>query len=178
MFLLDSVNAGRKNTKKALAFVKLLINELDVDRNKIQVGLMSAECQDEYNGFQLDSYETKNEVTNSLTEVKGTDFSHILKQMRRGAFSHTKGGRKEAKKVAVLIVDGDLDEPMRALTEAQRARIHGIEVFVIQVGKDDTQEELLMMCDAPTKQHFFKVPNYDALNGLQHKIWEALCDEL
>ena len=176
MFILDSVNAGRKNTRKVLGFIRDLVNDLDVDPKKIQVGLMSAECQDDNTGFQLNSNSNNGEVKNALTKVKGVDLSGMLKQMRRGAYSHRQGGRKEAKKVAILIVDGSLDEPIRALTEAQRARIHGIEVIVIQVGTEEPQEELLMMCDAPMKQHFFRVPHYNHLPGMQDRLWQSICD--
>jgi len=176
MFILDSVNAGRKNTKIALEFIKSLVKDLDIDPNKIQIGLMSAECEDDETGFALGSSSDKEDVYNSLSHVKGTDFSQILKQMRRGAFNPANGGRKEARKIAILIVDGNLEEPIRALTEAKRARIHGIEVFVVQVGQEDPQEEVRMMCDARTGQHYFQVPTYTSLDAIKDTLWDALCD--
>ncbi|XP_060066993.1 cartilage matrix protein-like [Ylistrum balloti] len=179
MFILDSMNAGKKNTKRALAFIRSLISEIDIDTDKIQVGLMSAECQDDETGFALGERQQKDGVLESLSNIRGTDISQILKQMRRGAFSPDNGGRKDVRKIAVLIIDGKLEEPIRALTEAQRARIHGIEVFVIQVGEDEeSSTEARMMSDAPTTQHYFQVPDYAALMELKDAFWAALCDEL
>lgn len=178
MFMLDSINAGRKNTKRALALIRDLTNELDVAPDKIQIGLMSAECHEDTTGFLLNSNKNKNEVNDALSKTKSVDFSALLKRMRHGAFSQNHGGRRHAKKVAVLVIDGSLEEPLRALTEAQRAKLHGVEVIVVQVGEEKPQDEVLMMCDAPAKETFFKVSDYSELPAIKQKIWDSLCDEL
>ncbi|XP_046343343.1 integrin alpha-D-like [Haliotis rufescens] len=110
--------------------------------------------------------------------MKGTDFSSLLKDMRRSSFNKKKGGRYDAKKVAVLIVDGNLEQPLKALREARHARVRGVEVYVAQVGNGMPQKEMKMMCDAPSQQHFFQVENYDELKGLQNQLLDILCDEL
>lgn len=176
MFMLDSINAGRKNTKRALALIRDLTNELDVAPDKIQVGLMSAECHEDTTGFLLNSNKNKNEVNDALSKTKSVDFSALLKRMRHGAFSQNHGGRRQAKKVAVLVIDGSLEEPLRALTEAQRAKLHGVEVIVVQVGEEKPRDEVLMMCDAPAKETFFKVSDYSELPAIKQKIWDSLCD--
>lgn len=140
MFLLDSVNAGKRNSRKALTFVKALIQELDIDNDNIHVGLMSAECEETIPGFQLGSHSTKAEIEKTFDTMQGTDFHNIIYEMRRGAFRHSKGARKHAKKVAILIIDGSLEEPLKTLREAQRAKIHGVEVFVVQVSKLETDD--------------------------------------
>ena len=132
MFLMDSVNAGKRNTRKALEFLKALIQELDIENDNVHVGLLSAECEGEVPGFQLGEHDSKTEINQAFDTMKGTDFHKILHSMRRGSFSRT-GSRKHAKKIAILIIDGALEEPLKTLTEAQRAKIHGIEVYVIQV---------------------------------------------
>lgn len=177
MFVLDSVNAGRKNSRKALEFLKAMVEEMDIAKDRIQIGLMSAECQeDEETGFSLSTHQNRNSIIDALSNVKGTNFHTLINQMRRGAFSNEQGGRKEAKKVSFLIVDGNLEDPLKSLSEAQRARIHGVEVFVVQVGKEEPQEELLMMCDSPTQQHFYQIDNYDQLNELKERLIEVLCE--
>lgn len=133
MFLMDSVNAGKRNTKTALEFIKALISELDIDNNNVHVGLMSAECEQDIHGFNLGAHSSKKEFEKTLDSMKGTDFHKILHNMRRKAYRTTSGGRKHAKKIAILIIDGSLDEPLKTLTEAQRAKMHGVEVYVIQV---------------------------------------------
>ena len=137
MFLMDSVNAGRRNTKKSLAFLKSIVSELDIDNHNIHVGLMSAECEQDIQGFGLGSHESRKQIEETFSSMKGTDFHKIIHNMRRGSFRSSAGARKHAKKIAILIVDGSLEEPIKTLTETQRAKIRGIEVFVIQVSKKD-----------------------------------------
>jgi hypothetical protein len=138
MFLLDSLNAGKRNTRTALGFIKSLINELDIENDNIHIGLMSAECEEDTVGFGLGAHSSKQEFEETFTNMKATDFHKILHTMRRRSFRSTNGARKHAKKIAILIIDGSLEEPLKALTEAQRAKIHGIEVYVVQVIKTDT----------------------------------------
>ncbi|XP_046582977.1 cartilage matrix protein-like isoform X2 [Haliotis rubra] len=178
MFVLDSVNAGRTNTKKSLEFIKSIARAVDIDKDKVQIGLMSAECQTPTEGFSLNRHGNKKSLVNALSEMKGTDFSSLLKDMRRSSFNKKKGGRYDAKKVAVLIVDGNLEQPLKALREARHARVRGVEVYVVQVGNGMPQREMKMMCDAPSQQHFFQVENYDELKGLQNQLLDILCDEL
>ena len=54
---------------------------------------------------------------------------------------------------------------------------HG-QVFVIfcQVGDGEPQEEVLMMCDDPTNQHFYKVRDYTELMELKDRLLASLCD--
>ena len=133
MFLMDSVNAGKRNTKRSLAFLKALVEELDIDQDNIHVGLMSAECEPDNPGFSLKAHSTVKSIQTAVDTMKVMDIHSIIHKMRRKAFSTTRGGRKHAKKIAILIIDGSLEEPLKTLREAQRARIRGVEVFVIQV---------------------------------------------
>lgn len=178
MFLMDSVNAGRRNTQRSLAFLKALVEELDIDHDNIHVGLMSAECLPDNPGFHLNTYSTKHSIQMAVESMKVMDFHDIIHQMRRKAFEPKNGARKHAKKIAILIIDGSLEEPLKTLKEAQRAKIHGVEVFVIQVGDEEPQEEVLMMCDDPTNQHFYKVKDYKELLELKDRLLASLCDEL
>lgn len=44
------------------------------------------------------------------------------------------------------------------------------------MGEEEPQEEMLMMCDDPSNQHFFKVNNYNQLMELKERLLESLCD--
>ena len=133
MFLMDSVNAGRRNTQRSLAFLKTIVDELDIDDDNVHVGLMSAECVEDNPGFTLKQHSTKTSIHTAVDTMKATDFYDVIHKMRRKAFSPVYGGRKHAKKIAILIIDGSLEDPLKTLREAQRAKIRGVEVFVIQV---------------------------------------------
>ena len=42
MFVVDSANAGSKNTKKALEFMKSIAGGMEIDRQKVQLGLVQS----------------------------------------------------------------------------------------------------------------------------------------
>lgn len=53
---------------------------------------------------------------------------------------------------------------------------HVVVVLHVQVGDDEPQEELLMMCDDPSSQHFYRVDTYSQLMDVKTRLLEALCD--
>ncbi|XP_025090798.1 cartilage matrix protein-like isoform X1 [Pomacea canaliculata] len=179
MFVVDSANAGKKNTKKVMDFMKSLAGDMAIDRDNIQMGLLAPDpCAPQEQSFQLNQNEDKEHVMNSLS-TETTDFSDLVRDMRKNGFRETAGGRKDAKRVAVLIVDGTMDNPLRALTEARQAREkRGIEIYVISVGTEIPQPEMMMMCDYPTQKHFYHLESYDELPKMEDTIRDILCDEL
>lgn len=177
MFVVDSANAGKKNTKKVMDFMKSLAGDMAIDRDNIQMGLLAPDpCAPQEQSFQLNQNEDKEHVMNSLS-TETTDFSDLVRDMRKNGFRETAGGRKDAKRVAVLIVDGTMDNPLRALTEARQAREkRGIEIYVISVGTEIPQPEMMMMCDYPTQKHFYHLESYDELPKMEDTIRDILCD--
>ena len=51
-----------------------------------------------------------------------------------------------------------------------------VDVMLFQVGDGEPQEEVLMMCDDPTNQHFYKVRDYTELMELKERLLASLCD--
>ncbi|KAK6192780.1 hypothetical protein SNE40_004195 [Patella caerulea] len=179
MFVVDSANAGRTNTKKTLEFVRDVSKSVDIDKDNVHVGLMSAGCDAGQEGFSLGAHRNEKAMKDAISRnQRGTDISKLLKDMRRNSFSSKEGGRKDAKKVAVVVVDGQLEQPLKALREARFARIRGVEVYVVAVGNGKVQKEIEMMCDDPLQKHFFRVENYDQLKGLKTDLVDMFCDEL
>ncbi|XP_050408313.1 GATA zinc finger domain-containing protein 14 isoform X2 [Patella vulgata] len=179
MFVVDSANAGRTNTKKTLEFVRDVSKSVDIDQDNVHVGLMSAGCDAGEEGFSLGAHRNEQAMKDAISRnQRGTDISKLLKDMRRNSFSSKEGGRKDAKKVAVVVVDGQLEQPLKALREARFARIRGVEVYVVAVGNGEVQKEIEMMCDDPLQKHFFRVENYDQLKGLKTDLVDMFCDEL
>lgn len=177
MFVVDSANAGKKNTKKVMDFMKAVTGNMTIDTNSIQVGMVAPDpCAPNQQGFSLKEHTDKNDLVNSLN-TETTDFADLVRNMRKTGFRHRAGARKGAKRVAVFIVDGELENPLETLQEAQQAReMRGIEIYVISVGTQTPQPEMMMMCDYPTQKHFYHVESYDRLEEMQDTIADVLCD--
>lgn len=175
MFVVDSPNAGVRNTKKAMKFLENIVERLAISEEKVQVGTISDPCE-KPQGIQLGTVQDKATVKGNMESMEFNDISSLMKEMRLQAL-HTNraGNRSGAKKIALIIVDGDLAHPLRALTEAQRARFHGIEVYVVSVGNVIDQSEVSLMCSSPSPDHFFKVDSYDDLDNISSDLIEKMC---
>lgn len=179
MFVMDSASAGKRNTKKTLDFMKKVATKVEVGKRKVQMGLIHPdECQPIGESFRLDSHRNREQIMSSLDQDEGDELSKLLRSMRKDGFKKKQGGRWDAKKIAVVLIDGVLEKPMRALKEARRANIKGIEVFIIVVGTQPTQPEIAEMCAYPPSDHLFKVPSYDKLTELEDNLIDMLCEEL
>lgn len=181
MFVVDSANAGKKNTRKAMDLIRSVAGDMEIDKDKIQLGLVAPDpCapQEHRQSFNLSQHNNKENLMNNL-HTDTSDFSSLVKDLRKTAFRYRNGARKNAKRVAILIVDGKLDNPLNTLTEAQRIREKkGVEIFVISVGDEKPQPEMMMMCDYPHQKHFYQVDNYDRLEEMRETLVDVLCDEL
>lgn len=182
MFMLDSVNAGKTNTRKTLAFIQDLLKDVDVSPRKVRVGVMSTEpeCKKDFTGFNLNTYKHNKKINRALERVKGADVSAVLKKLRKTMISRAKGGRKGAKKIAILFIDEGLEDPVKAFLEANRASIQGIEVYVVKIGKGLAYESdrlQQIMSDEGFKQNnVYHISNYDDLPNIKQKIWYNICD--
>lgn len=184
MFVVDSENAGKKNTKKVLDFMKAISDEMEIDRRTVQVGLVAPQdpCVPQPQSIQLNENNNKENLANSLDHAApetDSDFADLVRNMRKTGFRHKTGARSGAKRVAILIVDGDLEDPLRTLDEARSAREkRGIEIYVISVGTQLPQPEMMMMCNYPTQKHFYQVDSYERLGEMKETLVDILCDEL
>ncbi|GFR93691.1 collagen alpha-6(VI) chain [Elysia marginata] len=120
MFVMDSASAGKKNTKKTLDFMKKVANKVEVGKRRVQMGLIHPdECDTMTESFRLDSHRSRDQIMSSLDRKEGDEISRLLRDMRKDGFKKKKGGRWDAKKIAVVLIDGVLEKPMRALKEAR-----------------------------------------------------------
>ena len=189
MFVVDSANAGKKNTKKVLDFMRSVVGDLDIDRKKIQLGLLSVDpcldVTDRYSskssssmnaGFDLNQFHTRKHLVRSL-DSDLTDYTKLIRSLRKRGFRRKAGARNGARRIAVLIIDGELEDPLGTLLETQRIREEkGVEIYVISVGTELPKPEMMMMCNYPMKQNFYHVDSYDRLADVKQTLVDILCD--
>lgn len=111
----------------------------------------------------------------------------VVKKLRQNMIARAKGGRKGAKKIAILFIDEGLEDPVKAFLEAERASIQGIEVYIVKIGKGLLQENEKveqMVNDEGfkhqsfTENNIYHISNYDELPYIKREIWYNICDEL
>ena len=137
---------------------------------------MTSKCNNINAGFDLNHYKGKKALERGLGTSNINTLDGVLKHMRKDAFNYKHGGRKGVKKMAVLIIDEDLKNPRRALQEAKRARLRGVEIYVIQIARQKPPKAVMMMSDDPRDDHFFSIPSFDDLPVLKDRFLTSLCD--
>ncbi|XP_021093790.1 integrin alpha-E isoform X2 [Heterocephalus glaber] len=100
---------------------------------------------------------------------------HVLDHI----FTPSRGSRKKASKVMVVLTDGDIfGDPLNLTTVINSAEMQDVERFAIGVGnafqKVKTEAELKLIASTPSETHAFKVTNYAALNGLLSKLQQNI----
>jgi len=79
--------------------------------------------------------------------------------------------------VILLITDGDPDEGPNAITEANKAKLNGTQLFVVGVNGDGgfNLTELEDLASFPLSYHLYNISDYGALLGIGDQLSEALC---
>ncbi|XP_064331630.1 integrin alpha-X-like isoform X2 [Phalacrocorax carbo] len=99
----------------------------------------------------------------------------VLTQM----FIPEKGARKDASKILIVITDGKkYDDRMEYSEVIPLAQQMGITRYAIGVGNafrdPAAEEELRTIASQPSKDHVFRVDNFDALQGIQNQLQEKI----
>jgi uncharacterized protein with von Willebrand factor type A (vWA) domain len=94
----------------------------------------------------------------------GTDIGEALRYGRLEMFSKQNGGRDNAKKLIVVITDGQSDNQTKTESEARLARLSGIHIISVGVGNAPNDKELGRIASKPKEQFVFKVDDFDSLD--------------
>ncbi|XP_074986169.1 integrin alpha-D-like isoform X1 [Caretta caretta] len=115
-----------------------------------------------------------------IEQLHGTTYTATaIRKVVLELFTSGRGTRDEATKVLIVITDGQkYNDPLSysdTVPEAERA---GIIRYAIGVGEafssDTAQRELQEIASEPTKEHVFRVDNFDALQGIQNQLQEKI----
>lgn len=78
------------------------------------------------------------------------------------------------KKIGIILLENESFDLKGTVKEAELTKTDGIEIFVVSVGKDITDEEAMAI--ASSEKHIFHTPDYAGLSGLKEKMLETLND--
>ncbi|XP_040605034.1 integrin alpha-E [Mesocricetus auratus] len=116
----------------------------------------------------------------SIVQVKNvTKTASAMQHVLDNIFTPSRGSRKKASKVMVVLTDGDIfGDPLNLTTVINSPKMQGVERFAIGVGnafeKAKTDRELKLIASNPKETHTFKVTNYTALDGLLSKLQQSI----
>ncbi|XP_069471310.1 integrin alpha-E [Ambystoma mexicanum] len=108
-----------------------------------------------------------------------TKTASAIKHVLDSIFHEDNGSKKNAKKIIVVLTDGEilLDE-MNLTTVINLPQMRAIERYAIGVGeafsKSKALEELQLIASDPDDKHLFRITNYSALEGLLSTLEQKL----
>ncbi|XP_063076260.1 integrin alpha-M-like [Engraulis encrasicolus] len=176
LFLLDgSGSVGAKQFNKMKGFVKELITALLEYDTRFSIAQYSKDCTIHIQFDQIDRTMREQEV-DEITYESGNytmTASAILKVVNEG-FVTEDGARDDAKKILIVITDGQSHDKAVYADAIDQAGKKDITRFAIGVGnafnKASAIKELETIASAPVDKHMFKVDNFEALKEISSTL--------
>ena len=86
------------------------------------------------------------------------------------------GDRPNVPNVAIIVTDGQSNNPPLTAIEARKARAKGITILALGVGRGIGKAELNEMATDPDSSHVYTADNFDALSSLQALLSNKACE--
>ncbi|KAL3889637.1 hypothetical protein ACJMK2_001973 [Sinanodonta woodiana] len=176
-FLLDSSGSeGTVNFRKQLEFANTVANEFDFGPDSTQIGLATFGTGATLE-IPINRYHTKEEFMQNVLRVPfrdGESNLHLGLDLARTQLSDSFLPVK-SHRFAIILTDGRSLEHERTVQEAKRLHMAGVETFVIGIGSDVDESELLDV--ASDRNHLFRVNSFLQLDTIHQQVVDRICAE-
>ncbi|KAL3866044.1 hypothetical protein ACJMK2_043385 [Sinanodonta woodiana] len=173
MFVFDSMAFGYTKTMHIYKFINEIIRYMSIGSGNIRVGLISEICQN--TDISLDQFSDLTKISNYVASYQTFGLAPYIKQLRIASFDPTRGGRMNARRIAILFVEDIFENVQDVLNEAKRAKFQDIEMFVVSIGKTITEGYASTMCSSPVTRHLVHIPSFEVLMSYRPTVLENVC---
>uniref|UniRef100_A0A8B9JRP7 Matrilin 2 n=1 Tax=Astyanax mexicanus TaxID=7994 RepID=A0A8B9JRP7_ASTMX len=182
VFVIDSSRSVRPSDYiKVKAFLKNMLQLLDVGKNRTRVGLLQYGSTVQ-NEFFLNAFYKKEGLQQAVSQMEhlaaGTMTGLALQFLREEAFTVANGARPmelRVPRVAMVVTDGRPQDQVEE--EAELARQAGIKIFAVGVGRVD-MATLRAIGSKPHLEHVFLVANFSQIDTLISVFNSTLCTDM
>lgn len=182
VFLLDgSGSIHYERFPKLLYFIGDIVNSLDIASDRTRVG-MGYWSDNAHVNFYLDDYYTRENIIEAVMRTpflgQKTHTSAALEMLYNTMFTRENGDRDDADNIAIVITDGNSNiQPEKTMDEAINAKVAGIRMMVVSVGKSFVNyRELEAIASIPEDKNMFNVDTYDDLSKIVYQLVKATTD--
>lgn len=99
-----------------------------------------------------------------------------LEDMRTKVFESVTGNRPDVRDVAIIITDGNSDQPNNTLANATAAKADNITMFVVGITNTMRVDELMAIASTPTTERYFNSVDEAHLNLLLTDLTMYVCN--
>lgn len=155
-------------------FIKNTIVDMNVQPHGVHVGLM------QYSGypssqFPLDLYNNRGDVLKAVEKLSllggGSNTADAITYMRDHMFTPSEGARSDVPRIAILLTDGDSNDPAAAVAAANQARNANISLIALGIGNRVNQQELAGIA----LSNVITVNNFDQFDSIKSRLLQAVC---
>jgi collagen type VI alpha len=178
VFVLDASGSiwGPDFTRQ-LEFVTSMVDTFSVGPSAIRVGVETFGNEPQLQ-FNLDSFSTKEDIRGAISRIQqsrgSTNTAAALASARVEFFGAY--GRQGVVRVAIVVTDGQSNDPRETATEARALREAGAHVFAVGVGRNAAREELEVIASEPTSSFVFMVESFKGLEKIGGLLAERTCE--
>ncbi|XP_041377507.1 collagen alpha-5(VI) chain-like [Gigantopelta aegis] len=179
-FLLDSSGSvGYRNFQTAKAFIAGFVSRLPIGVSNTHVAIIRfSSAPKRY--ASLNSYYTKQNLISAVANIRytggSTNTAEALEFLRTKLMRSSRGDRKDAENIIIIITDGSSTSlPSKLTREVSTLHEMGVVIAAIGVGSMVKKTELDFM--ASEDRLSFTVENYKALFAIQSSLFGVTCDK-
>lgn len=173
-----SASIRRPDFIKGQKFLTDFLSIYDIGSGKKQVRVSAVKYGKgvyKDDSFNLNTYKNKEDVLNHVTNMKHeygtyTDTGPGIDYMRTVQMVNT---RPAVPKVAIVLTDGNSQEPRRTQESAALARAENITMFAVGVGSKVSNAELVNI--AGDQARVIQVNSYDDLKDIKERLARKTC---
>uniref|UniRef100_A0A0B7B7R1 VWFA domain-containing protein n=1 Tax=Arion vulgaris TaxID=1028688 RepID=A0A0B7B7R1_9EUPU len=127
-YVFNPVTLGLDATAWTTSFISNTIKSEDLDVG-FRYGVISGSCPDD-EGFDLDEYDSVDDIRERLQQYDTNRLPQLVERLLNDGYSEEKGGRTEARKVAVIVSSGDSKEVDELSDRVAELIENGVTVFI------------------------------------------------
>ncbi|XP_045162007.2 collagen alpha-1(XII) chain-like [Mercenaria mercenaria] len=173
----DSGSVGSTNFRHALDFVKEIVRQLDIGPTKAQVAMLTFSTRTEISWY-LNRYSTKQDLLAAVGSASYhggvTHTNAALKVVREQVLTYAHGDRQMAKNVVIVLTDGQSNDKLDTIKEAQTLHSVSDDVISIAIGSGINAQEIQAI--ATDNHHVFDLRSYSALNTIFSNLMQIICN--
>ncbi|XP_019489347.1 PREDICTED: integrin alpha-D-like [Hipposideros armiger] len=180
-FLMDgSGSIDPSDFKRMKDFVRAVMGQFEGTNTLFSLMQYSNLLKTHFTFTKFQTSASPQSLVDSIIQLKGLTYTATgILTVVKELFHRTNGARKSAKKILIVITDGQkYKDPLEYTEVIPQAEEAGIIRYAIGVGgafqETSARQELDAIGSAPSQDHVFKVDNFEALGSIQKQLQEKI----
>ncbi|CAI9740921.1 Hypothetical predicted protein [Octopus vulgaris] len=170
-FVFDPSRMSYNETRTVTTFITESIADGKFSGKNVRIGTIPGKCQG-LKGFYLDTYQSKYTARKHFNNLQRASIASLLEESLKEYFTCPYGGRKEARKVAVIFLKGKLIDQDRLKKNVQSLRKSGIEVFGIKMENLDSEMTLTRIFG---RRNILDATKIKSMEEVRHELVNRIC---